>query len=131
MRLIKALAVDDDEAVFPDRRFEMAVEVVSGFTPNSFLIFSLTSSAAAEASSSQRSSEQRGLGFTVAVSDAEAAISEDMGKVSLVEAAAFIFINLPFPAPLQKFTIERVCIITKKLFRPTATNCIFIKEVVK
>ena len=38
VRLISALAVEDDEAVFDPRRFEMAVEVVSGFTPNSLRI---------------------------------------------------------------------------------------------
>ena len=95
VRLISALAVEDDEAVFDPRRFEMAVEVVSGFTPNSLRIFSLTSSAAAEASSSQSDSEQRGLGFAAEASDVEAAISEGC-EVSLVEAAAFF--SLPFPA---------------------------------
>ena len=70
VRLISARAVDaDEEAVVADRRFEMAVEVVSGFTPSSVLIFSLTSSTAAAASSSQRN-EQSGLGFTTEDTDA-------------------------------------------------------------
>ena len=73
VRLISALAADadDEEAVFADLRFEMAIEVVSGFTPNSLLIFSLISSAAADASSSQKSREQKGLGLAAVVADGE------------------------------------------------------------
>ena len=72
VRLISALAADDDEeAAFADLRFEMAIEVVSGFTPNSLLIFSLISSAAVDASSSQKSNEQNGLGLAAAVADGE------------------------------------------------------------
>ena len=94
VRLINALAVDaDDEAVFADRRFEMAVEVASGFTPNLLRIFSLTSSVAAEVSSSQRSIEQRGRGFVAEVADAESAISVDQ---CLIKAGAFsVFLNPP------------------------------------
>ena len=100
VRLISALAADDDdEAVFADpRRFEMAVEVVSGFTPSSLLIFSLISSAAAEASSSQRSSEQRGLGFAAEGSDAESAISRSVSSRPRPFQSSF-------PGSALKFTI--------------------------